>query len=417
MAQGRTIQLILVCAVVLLLVLNIFQFMVSSNEDGVKQEDVPVQIANVKGDGWEDLIGETVTVEGFYMENNGIPMLISDPSLTQIRRPLNTSEFLRVETALPGDPVQMGMYQLKGKVLESANVEERVYLVNDVYSLISTPVLVYPVEVIDIPILDPLEHSDTKYAVLISGGWTPQDAWPSFWNDLVLVYSALVQDFNYDPANIYVLYNSGLGPNNNIPVDHAATAANIDTTLDDLAELMTEGDTLFFYATDHGRQFSMGAEADINAGDKDECIGLWMLGLYFDDWLKAKLDAIDCSKAIIVLDMSYAGGFTWDLRGRSNRIIMTACEEDEGAYNKPGYPGGDFTTNLFAALTGRWGIDADLDDNGKVSVAEAFNNAAERSIWKQTPTYDDNGDGVPHFSEISNGEVVEDDGRLGNTYL
>jgi len=50
-------------------------------------------------------------------------------------------------------------------------------------------------------------------------------------------------------------------------------------------------------------------------------------------------------------------------------------------------------------------------------VAEAFNHAAEASMADQTPNYDDNGDGVSHFGGISNGGVVEDDGRLGNTYL
>ena len=417
MERGKIIQLVLVFVIVILLVLNVFQFMVYNDDEGVSREDVPIQIADLKGDDWEDLVGDTVTVEGYYIENNGMAMLISDPSLTQIRRPLNATEFLRVETALPGEPVQLGKYLLKGKVMASENVPEKVYLNNDIFSLLSTPVITYPIGIIDIPILIPPEHSATKYAVLISGGWTPQDAWPSFWNDLVTVYAALVQNYNYDPANIYVLYNGGYGYNTKIPVDYAATAANIDLTLGILAEVMEEGDTLFFFATDHGGQYNNpGVEPGGNA-DKDEYIALWNVGAYFDDQLNAKLDAINCSEMIIILDLCHAGGFTWDLRGHSNRIIMGACTEEQGAYDKPGYPGGDFITNLFAAFTGRWGVDADLDDNGKVSVAEAFNHAAHVSIPKQTPVYDDNGDGVSHYGSISNGMVVEDDGRLGNTYL
>ena len=30
------------------------------------------------------------------------------------------------------------------------------------------------------------------------------------------------------------------------------------------------------------------------------------------------------------------------------------------------------------------------------------------------PTYDDNGDGGPHYSDIANGDVVEDKGRDGS---
>ena len=52
-----------------------------------------------------------------------------------------------------------------------------------------------------------------------------------------------------------------------------------------------------------------------------------------------------------------------------------------------------------------------------VTVSEAFNWAQLVSIKAQTPTYDDNGDGIYHFGPISNGGVVEDDGRLGATTL
>ena len=55
--------------------------------------------------------------------------------------------------------------------------------------------------------------------------------------------------------------------------------------------------------------------------------------------------------------------------------------------------------------------------DGLVTVSEAFNWAQLVSIKAQTPTYDDNGDGIYHFGPISNGGVVEDDGRLGATTL
>ncbi|MCX6651303.1 MAG: hypothetical protein NT131_06585 [Methanomassiliicoccales archaeon] len=162
MERGKTIHLILVCAVVLLLVLNVFQFMINSNNDGVKQEDVPVQIADLKGDDWVSLVGETVTVEGYYVKNNGMGMLISDPSLTQIRRALNTSELLRIDAPLPDDAVQFGKYLIKGKVFESANVDEKVYLGTDKYTLVLLPLVDPPLYVIDVPLLIPPEHSATK---------------------------------------------------------------------------------------------------------------------------------------------------------------------------------------------------------------------------------------------------------------
>jgi hypothetical protein len=116
------------------------------------------------------------------------------------------------------------------------------------------------------------------------------------------------------------------------------------------------------------------------------------------------------------MDLCHSGGYTWDL-SRTDRIIMTASSEEQGSFDHPDYPNGDFTYNLFNAFDGKWYAPADQDNNGRISVAEAFNYAAVMSIPAQTPTYDDNGDGVSHYGNIANGGPVEDEGRLGNTYL
>ena len=53
---------------------------------------------------------------------------------------------------------------------------------------------------------------------------------------------------------------------------------------------------------------------------------------------------------MLVIDRCHSGGFTWDLRGHSNRIIMTACTDLQGSYENSNVPNGDFTYNLFQAL-------------------------------------------------------------------
>ncbi|HSV42337.1 MAG TPA: C13 family peptidase, partial [Methanomassiliicoccales archaeon] len=302
-------------------------------------------------------------------------------------------------------------------VLKAPDVDERVYIGAQFHELVLVSDPVYPQFIIDLAVVLPGEHSSSKYAVLISGGWTPQDAWPSFWNDLKMVYSVLVEEYFYDPVNIYVLYNDGVGEDSQIPVHYAATTDKVSLVLDELADIMDSGDRLLFYATDHGGWYGDGGKEPTAAStDLDEYICLWNKGGYYDDWLDEKLDAINYSKAIIILDLCHSGGFTWDLSG-DDRIIMTACKEAELSYDHPDAPNGDFTYNLFNALRGYWWAYADLDNNGRVSVAEAFNYAAANSISIQTATYDDNGDGVAHFNNIPNGGPVEDEGRLGNTYL
>jgi hypothetical protein len=418
MRRERTIQIVLVSVVVILLLLNIVQFMLYSEKStGVSEEDVPMQISELKGENWESKIGETVTVGGYYIENNGIPMLITDPDLLTIRRPMDPTEYVLIDAPF-SNATMLGQYHLKGEVERSTDVNEKIFLKKELATLIMKPVIdQIPQYYVHYNITVPPEHSSIKYAVLISGAFTLQDSWPSFWNDLKLVYSVLVNQYNYDPYNIYVLFSNGDAPDDDIPVDYSATPSNIDIVLEHLASVMDPQDQLLFYATDHGGSYeAYGFEPDSDAASTDEFIALWNKTGYTDDRLNNMLYHITFSKAIIILDMCDSGGFTWDL-SRDNRIIMTASREDEGARDHPDYPNGDFTYNLFRAFQNIPITHADKDSNGLVSVAEAFNYASLVSILEQTPTYDDNGDGVSHYFDIPNGGVVEDEGRNGLTYL
>ncbi len=127
----------------------------------------------------------------------------------------------------------------------------------------------------------------------------------------------------------------------------------------------------------------MGLEPTAGAADKDEYIALWNHGAYFDDWLNAKLDAINCSRAIIVLDLCHAaaspGTCAVTATGHHGRLHGRA-----GGVRQARLSRGRLRHQPLRRFHRTLGIDADLDDNGKVSVAEAFNHAAEVSIPIQT---------------------------------
>lgn len=130
----------------------------------------------------------------------------------------------------------------------------------------------------------------------------------------------------------------------------------------------------------------------------------------YDDELAAYLDSIDPGVTIIFLQPCFSGGFIEDL-SKPSRIIMSATTEEDFSR------GNIFVRGFTAALRGEdfssIPLNADSDDNGKVSMVEAFNYAAEHDGF-EIPQYDDNGDKISHTFPIPSGG----DGYLGiKTYL
>ncbi|NOU18871.1 MAG: PKD domain-containing protein [Bacteroidales bacterium] len=130
-------------------------------------------------------------------------------------------------------------------------------------------------------------------------------------------------------------------------------------------------------------------------------------GIIYDDELKALLSNIPSSKKIIIISACMSGGFVDDLSA-PGRVIITAEREE--------YMGimGAFMPPLTEALKNP--SVSDLDNNGLVSMKEAFNYAAafadslgfQFNLYAQ---YDDNGDMISHVAPIPNGN----DGSFGST--
>jgi hypothetical protein len=104
------------------------------------------------------------------------------------------------------------------------------------------------------------------------------------------------------------------------------------------------------------------------------------------------------AKMIFLLQPCNSGGFINDLSG-TNRIICTASMENELA---------DSWIGPFRwALAGTNGVDADLNDDEKISIDEAYRYAAEYAtshsgLGSQHPLIDDNGDKIgSYYNETS----------------
>jgi hypothetical protein len=137
----------------------------------------------------------------------------------------------------------------------------------------------------------------------------------------------------------------------------------------------------------------------------DESIQLAMGDIY-DDQLADLVNQLSAARITVVALPCFSGGLIEDLTSPT-RVICTATIEEAVSW------GNLFIRNFVAALHGRneYGgtVNADTNQNGFISMLEAFNYAAKNDYYDEIPQYDDNADGVSHTDPVPAGG----DGTLG----
>jgi hypothetical protein len=290
-----------------------------------------------------------------------------------------------------------------------------------------------------------------RYAILFGGGIDPANNHLRYWNDLKFMYSTLINSYGYTSGAIAVLYGSGRGNDNDIPVHYSATKANLIKVFDLLKGITTTKDFIFVFTTNHGGGFykadiaspltssgkfcgrldSSGDEGtegldekkynqdfNSNGGIKDkvswdEELCAWKESIYDDD-LTLLLTNLKCDRMVIVLEQCFSGGLIRDMAGK-NRIIMSAAGEFEPSWGMEELPYDEFCYHFTCAIRGEdpsgTAVDADTDNDGAITMVEAFNYARLKDTTTETPWYEDSGDGVSNSGSIPK----EGDGALGTT--
>ncbi|MFH1143641.1 MAG: FlgD immunoglobulin-like domain containing protein [Candidatus Eisenbacteria bacterium] len=238
------------------------------------------------------------------------------------------------------------------------------------------------------------------YALIISGGADPSNNHIRYWNDSAFIYRALVNYYGYADENIYVCISDGLNPavdrsnGTNSPSDldgdgdadiqYPATLTYIDQVFDALATQLTASDQLFIFTTDHGGQES-GWDCYLN---------LWNWEELRDDQLAAYVDALPCEAIICTFEQCFSGGMIDDLQG-DGRVIATGANYDEYSWAMgPDYVYDTFVYHWTCAVG--WAdpngnpVDADTNDDGIVSMHEAFLYAEAHDFDDETPQYSSN---------------------------
>lgn len=377
----------------------------------IPTEDLVYEIGDITGDNAEQFIGQTLTVAGYLVIAGNYTLLVTNPQifwnntfslLGQLE--VNAESF----DAMPYLGIQL---EITGAFYhETAGVADHYAIEYQSHEVVSEDAMAFAgchdrivsaSDLIDLPPL--IDTTMDKYAVLYSGGIRPTRAYYRYWNDMVWMYWIL-RLFGYAEENIIVVYKDGIGENGQIPVHYNASHAAMDTVFANLSAEMGRADSLFFYVTNHG---DYGGICGWEAID-DEL----MSQTDVTDWL----DSITCNHMTIVMEQCVSGAFIPYLSA-PNRIIMTACGDDESSWSCDDEGEWDeFVFHFMSALL-QFRINgdgipvwADITGDGEVSMSEAFGYAATMDSRNETPLYDDNGDGVA--STVGN--IIGTDGLYGN---
>jgi hypothetical protein len=232
-----------------------------------------------------------------------------------------------------------------------------------------------------------------KFAVILSGASGDEEFAKRFAQWTAELRRALVERFGFDEARLTVLSESPEG------TALRATAEEVRRTFQTLRASAGPESTVFVFLIGHGTfdgraaKFSL-VGPDMPASEYAELLG----GLN--------------ARRVVVFNMASASGeFIKPLAARG-RVVVTATRNGQ-EQNATRFP-----EHLIAALVSR---DADADQNGRVSVLEAFDYATRLTaeqykragrLATEHALLDDSGDGVGHATAEGGDGVL-----ARNTYL
>jgi len=396
--KSRKMPSIALMLVLILIVTNVATlYYYNVLDENVPLSEVPMGIADVAGSS-EDYIGKVVTLIGYLVNAGGNYLLVSNP-LLYFNNSLDVGNSVVLGGTIPSTMSRsVGKQIAVTGVLEVADPSDGTLgtIVDSFFDIDSE--VSFPGIYVDAQLENPfLQFPDLiyqydpypeKYAVLYSGGIKPGKDYYRYWNDIIYMYFIL-QMHGYDSSNIYVIYKDGVGEDTYTPVDYPATHDSLDTVFGLLAAEMGTADSLFFYTTNHG------GGSGISVWNPMDDTGA-LTHAQVSDWL----DSITCRDMIIVMEQCVSGKFITHLAAE-NRVILTACKDDENSYSADDEGNWDeFVYHFMCAVSGiPWNgddvtVNADFNSNGYISMREAFIWAAAMDSRPETPWYCDDASGV-----------------------
>lgn len=391
----------------------------------------------VKSDNWRDLIDNEVTVEGYVVSEGGshLAKLVTQPEKYLVDAIIPETDYILLEVNSDlANQIVLGDYHgkkvritgvLKATSDRSMNASSQFLgdkslaqvKIDDPSKLViidnnikfGRPTYLnfcdrYPI------ICDLSVTIGNKTALLYSGGVNASSAYYRYWNDLKFMYNTLRAN-GYSAANIRVVYKDGTGEDTDIPVDYAANPNGFNDAVDYLKGRMNSNSQFFFMMNNHGGP-TTDANGDDNRGgindnlDENYCY-YNSSAIFLDDTIAAKINRMSMKTMIVVSKPCYSGGIIWDLRG-TNRVILTSGTEFQVTYPNLAGTFGELTYNFLSAINGKFPdaattVDADTNNDGKVSMYEAYIYIKNTEHRNEQPQFSDDGTGTATTSPSSSG--------------
>ncbi|MGQ9777953.1 MAG: C13 family peptidase [Thermodesulfobacteriota bacterium] len=368
-----------------------------------------LSIQKVRGPQMMTFFNKQITIEGFYYDGS-IPMVIDDIKRVYVDTPLPPDSYVPIVGPKPaglksGDKISLTGMLLKPTPQDHPSVQRepvilRIERLEQLKILKPSSISFRPFPEFR-PYQPPVDLPD-RYAVLIAGGWNPANNHIRYWNDLKTMYNILRSN-GYAAQRIYVIYADGVPRDSSMPVHYSATPASIATVFNTLSRSMSDNDTLYIMLNDHG---------------SPNALCLWYVNMSNTDFGNEVNKVSRYSQMVIQMKQCHSGSFIPPLTG-ARRTVMSSCASNQLSYGHPSNQFGEFTYWYFSALTGRkpdgsGNVNADSNNNGKISILEAYNFARSHDQAPETPHFEDDGAAPARTGQVPSGT---DGNRSASIYL
>lgn len=204
-----------------------------------------------------------------------------------------------------------------------------------------------------------------KYAILMSGGINFNSNHTRYKNDLEFVYQVLIEDCNFQGADIRVLFANGNDLEYQGTKIHTQEASllNLMNCLHEAANKLAEEDEFLFVVTNHG------------GPDHGGCINLWGIEVLGLKDLVNEMSQINAQK-ILVLGECFAGNILqYDVE---NACVITANMSGMCSYANPNNLNYDeFLYHFFAYIHDGYPDGKQMKCQGENDIHKAFQYAVD----------------------------------------